>query len=374
MKVSERTKVWPNIIFFAVTALGAVVGVPFYIARHGVDPFLMAMTVFYVFATSMSITVGYHRHFSHSAFKATPLVEFLFLFFGAAAYEQSAFYWASQHRSHHLYVDTDQDPYSIKKGFFYAHIGWLLFWKHPEHFENAGDLQRNRLVMHQHRYYQLWAAAAGIVMPLLIGYFYGDMGGAFLILVCARLFLVHHATFCINSVCHMFGKATYDIYSSAKDHWLVAFITNGEGYHNFHHRFPGDYRNGVRWYQWDPSKWLIVLLAKAGLVWDLKRVSGFRILAARLSAERQRTEDRLNNMALPNLALFRAKLKSHYETAVETLSEWENCAKAYKQTVVRPRLERYLENRREAAFKRMEARRRFRESFHQWKSLLKTCS
>ncbi|MBI3307310.1 MAG: acyl-CoA desaturase, partial [Candidatus Omnitrophica bacterium] len=77
----------------------------------------------------------------------------------------------------------------------------------------------------------------------------------------------------------------------AKDHWLVAFLTNGEGYHNFHHRFPGDYRNGVRWYQWDPSKWLIGFLSWFGLSRDLKRVSDFRILEARLAAEQQTARD-----------------------------------------------------------------------------------
>ncbi len=366
LTISKRTMIWPNILFFTATTLVALIGAPLYIARFGFHPFTIGMTVFYLFATSMSITVGYHRLFSHVTYKANPILQFLFLFFGAAAYEQSALCWSSQHRTHHLYVDTDQDPYSIKKGFFYAHIGWLLFWSHPEHYENSTDLQKNRLVMHQHKYYHLWAAVSGIVLPMLIGYTFGDLPGAFVFPVCVRLFLVHQTTFCINSICHTIGKATYDIYSTAKDHWLVALITNGEGYHNFHHHFPSDYRNGVRWYQWDPSKWFIAILAKGGLTWDLKKVSVFRILAARLAAENQRAEDCLKNRNIPNLTTIQTRLKSQYEKLKQTLSDWEGSAREY-QAVLRERLERHSEKRRQAALKRMEAQRRFRETLNQWK-------
>ena len=111
---------------------------------------------------------------------------------------------------------------------------------------------------------------AGVLFPVFLGALTGHALGAFLLSVCARLTLVHHATFCINSVCHTFGKPTYDPNATARDHWFVALLTNGEGYHSFHHRFPCDYRNGVRWYQWDPSKWAIALMVKAGWVSDLK--------------------------------------------------------------------------------------------------------
>ncbi len=360
----------------------------FYVANFGLRPLTIGLMLFYMAATSMSITVGYHRLFSHVTYKAHPVLQFLVLFFGAAAYEQSALRWSSQHRTHHLYVDTDKDPYSIKKGFFYAHIGWLLFWKHPDYYENAVDLQRNRLVMHQHQYYPLWAAVSGIILPMLIGFCYGDPLGAFVFAVCARMVYVHQTTFCINSVCHTFGQATYDIYSTAKDHWLVAFITNGEGYHNFHHHFPSDYRNGVRWYQWDPSKWMIAVLARVGLAWDLKRVSTFRILAARLSAEKQRAEDRLKECDVPNLPMIQMDLKSQYERLMETLSDWESSAREY-QAVLRERLNRGrealavkaagvgavfplngpAEKKRLAALKKAEAEQRFQQSLQQWQSI-----
>ena len=219
--------------------------------------------------------------------------------------------------------------------------------------------------MSQYNYYYLWAIGSGILIPTCIGLMYGNWLSAFIFAVCARITFVYQTTFCINSVCHTFGKATYDIYSTAKDHWLVAFITNGEGYHNFHHHFPSDYRNGVRWYQWDPSKWFIAVLARAGFAWELKRVSSFRILAARLAAENQRVEDCLKNRNIPNLTAIQMRLKSQYEKLKQTLSDWESSAREY-QTVLLEHLERHSERKRQAVLGRMEARRRFQETLNQW--------
>ncbi len=397
--------IWVNIIFFTVTTLFGVVGTFFYLICFGISIPEVLLALFYAIATSTSITLGYHRLFAHNAFKASALVRFLVLFFGAAAFEQSAFRWVSQHREHHQFVDTDRDPYNIKKGFFYAHIGWLIFWEHPTHYENVTDLHKSRLIMHQHRHYMIWSVVTGILIPVLIGALTGHMLGAFLLAVCTRLTLVYHATFCINSVCHMFGKATYDIYSSAKDHWLAALITNGEGYHNYHHHFPGDYRNGVRWYQWDPTKWIIALLAHLGLARDLKRVSGFRIVAAQLAAENQRIEDiLLASMENPGALTFRDMLQSQYERLKQTLSAWEHSAREY-QAILRQnmaaraeakiakiersaglmersaeakiaKIERsagtttvLTEARRQAALKSLAARRQFQETLAEWKSV-----
>jgi stearoyl-CoA desaturase (delta-9 desaturase) len=185
-------------------------------------------------------------------------------------------------------VDTEQDPYSIKKGFWYAHIGWMTLWTQWQDYSNVKDLLVNKLVRHQHDHYVAWGLVAGILLPLFLGALSGHLLGAFIFSVCVRLTLVYHATFCINSVCHAFGKATYDIHATARDHWLVALITNGEGYHNFHHRFPIDYRNGVRWYQWDPSKWMIAFLSSLGLVWDLRRTNPLCIQEAKNAADRER--------------------------------------------------------------------------------------
>ena len=228
-----RKNNWDNIFFFSVTALVGLIGTPWYFLKYGVAGSEIAFFVLFLVITPLSITVGYHRLFAHATYKTNAVVRFILLFFGAAAFQQSALEWSSQHKDHHRYVDTDRDPYSIKRGFFYAHIGWVLFWQHETDYDNVNRLKNDALIMHQHRYYLLWAILAGIVTPLFLGVLTGHLLGAFILSVCLRLSMVSHLTFFINSICHMFGRSTYDIYATARDNWLIAFLTFGEGYHNF---------------------------------------------------------------------------------------------------------------------------------------------
>lgn len=323
---------WMNLLFFLGLPIMTAVGVPWYAARGGISAFDWWLFFAFVIATGCSITVGYHRLFAHRSFQASRLVTFLSLFFGAAAFEQSALMWASQHRDHHRYVDTPLDPYNIKKGFWYAHIGWLLFWHQETDYSNVNDLATDPLISHQHRYYLVWAIVTGVLLPLAIGAATGHLLGALLLGVAGRLTFVHHSTFCINSVCHTFGNATYDIDATARDHWLVAFITNGEGYHNFHHRFASDYRNGVRWYQWDPSKWLIAGLSWLGLAKRLYRVSPQAILAARTAAEHQRIERALAKQPQgPILAAALEAVRERYSALKNALSDWERVERNYRR-------------------------------------------
>lgn len=362
---------WVNITFFSITTLGFLAGAPFYIHAQGISFPEIALFLFYIAATALSITVGYHRLYAHSTFKTNPVIEFFLLFFGAAAFEQTAYKWASQHRDHHRYVDTDLDPYSIKKGFWYAHIGWLIFWDHKIHYFNAKDLARNPLVMNQHKYYLLWAAGAGIVLPVLIGALTGHALGALIFAVCGRITLVYHSTFFINSICHMFGKATYDIYATARDNALIALLTFGEGYHNFHHRFPADYRNGVRWYQWDPSKWLIALLSWVGWAQDLRRVSAFRILEARMAGENQRVFDALNNFRnLPGIQATIARFQEKYQGVKKQLAEWDVACRDY-QEICRKQMTAHTAELKRGALKKMEiANDSFKQARHQWSTLI----
>lgn len=267
----ERQTRWVGIIFFIVLHLVGIVGTPLYLKYYGATKAEWVLFISYFALTSLAITVGYHRLFAHISYKANTLVRFILLFFGAATFEQSALKWASQHRQHHQFTDTDQDPYNIKRGFWYAHMNWILLYKHRVNYDNVRDLQKSKLVMNQHHLYSLWSVGAGIILPMIIGYLIGRPLGAFVMAVSLRLVLVMHSAFFINSWAHMFGTQEYDGTISAKDNWLGVFLTNGEGYHNFHHRFPSDYRNGIRWFDYDPSKWLIFLLSKIGMTWDLRR-------------------------------------------------------------------------------------------------------
>lgn len=274
----RRTK-WAGVVLFTVLILCGIFGTPLYIFRYGISRAEVFLFLFYFFATGLAITVGYHRLFAHTSYKTNNFIRFLLLFFGAATYEESALKWASQHRQHHQFTDTDKDPHNPKRGFWYCHVGWILFWKHCVNHDNVTDLLQNKLIMHQHRYYDVWALTSGILLPMGIGWWSGYPLGAFLMAVCLRMFLVMNAAFFINSYAHMVGDNGFDPSVSARDHWLGALITNGEGYHSFHHKFPNDYRNGIRWYHWDPSKWSIYLLSRLGLAWDLKRAPQSKIRA-----------------------------------------------------------------------------------------------
>jgi stearoyl-CoA desaturase (delta-9 desaturase) len=371
-----RALVWKNIIFFGITT-GLTFAVPFYIYSYGLSGSAAVLFLFYAWATGLGITVGYHRLYAHASYKAHPLLQFILLFFGAASFEQSALKWAAQHRIHHLCLDTEKDPYSVKQGFWHAHIGWLLFWQRPKDYDNVNDLKANRMVMHQHRYYPLWAITAGIVTPVVIGAFAGDALGAFLVGVCARLTFVYHATFCINSVCHKFGAATYDLRTTAKDNWLTALVTYGEGFHNFHHRFPSDYRNGIRWYHWDPSKWLIRALSLIGLSRDLKKVSPFAVLHARLYTEHQTAAARLAEKVRPHPVAEQVveTIQARFRNMQRRLAAFENASVEYQLLLKQKISDRSAELtrlRREAS-KRLHLRRmQFKAYRARWNRSLRT--
>jgi len=282
---------WVTSGFLIFTALLTITAVPYYLWSYGWDWFLFGVFLFFYISTGMSITVGYHRLFSHKSFQAKWPVKLYVLLFGAAAFENSAIWWSSEHRKHHKHVDTDDDPYDITKGFFWAHMGWLMFKLKPETpLENVHDLHNDKLVSWQHKWVHPISFIMSFIFPTIIGYYYaiysgnmlpaiGALGG-FLIPGVARVVMVQHATFCINSLCHMIGKQPYSTEHSARDSWIAAIFTMGEGYHNYHHEFAWDYRNGVKPWQLDPSKWIIWVLSKFGLTSELKRVANERILLA----------------------------------------------------------------------------------------------
>ena len=276
---------WLGLVFFVFLHAVALIGTPLYIYYRGVSGPELALFAFFLVATGLSTTIGYHRLFAHGTFEAAPVVRFVLLFFGAATFEESALKWSSQHRQHHMFTDTEHDPYGVHMGFWHAHIGWILFWRHRTNYNNVKDLRRCRLVCHQHEHHEWWSVGAGIVLPMALAWWIGYPLGGFILVVCLRIVIVLHSTFFVNSFAHTFGARPYAPGQTARDNWLGAILTNGEGFHNFHHRFPGDYRNGVRWYDWDPSKWCIYLMSKVGLAWDVRKVSSARIAEARVDRQ-----------------------------------------------------------------------------------------
>lgn len=280
----KRHTRWMAAIFMPVIALIGVIGTPIYIYYNGLAVSELCLFLFFLIATSLAITVGYHRYFSHKVFKTNALVRFLLLFFGAGTFQKSALRWASQHRQHHQFTDTELDPHNSKRGFFFCHVGWIMFYKHNVNFKNVTDLAKSKLIQHQHDHYDWWSVLSGLVLPMALGFWIGHPLGAFIMTFCLRVTLILNMAFFINSSAHMVGDKNFDAEASAGDNWFWALVTNGEGYHNFHHRFPNDYRNGYLWYHWDPSKWFIYLLSRLGLAKDLLRTSNREIRKALITA------------------------------------------------------------------------------------------
>jgi len=282
---------WLNLLFIVGMHFGAVGGVLWMMSNFSWATLGVAIGWFLM--SGMGITMGYHRCFSHRAFTAAKPVQAVLAFFGAAAVQNSCLKWSSDHRVHHAKVDTESDPYNIKKGFWWAHIGWIVYDQPVEgSMENVADLERNPLLRFQHRFYFLFVVMSAFLVPALITSFWGDFVGGLLVVGCLRLVFQWHATFSINSVAHMIGVQPYSLKNTARDSIVTALLTFGEGYHNFHHRFQSDYRNGIRWYHFDPSKWSIWALSKVGLARDLKRASTDAIHRARESVRREKSEKR----------------------------------------------------------------------------------
>lgn len=264
---------WVNTLFLTLTPVLSIILGSIFFYNNGFDLKIVTLAVVLYFITGLSITAGYHRLLSHKTYKAHWCVKLAFLLFGAATFQNSALKWCSDHRVHHNNVDDNHhDPYSIGKGFWWAHIGWIFYKEENKTPRYPKDLTNDSLVMWQHKYYMPIAIAMGFVLPTIIGYYLGSAFGGFVIAGMARIVFVHHCTFFINSLCHMVGTRPYTDTNSARDSAIMAVFSYGEGYHNYHHYFPTDYRNGILWYQYDPTKWLIKSLSYAKLTNDLKKV------------------------------------------------------------------------------------------------------
>ena len=339
---------WQTSVFLIGTFVLTLTAVPWYIWHYGLTGFQVAFFFFMFCATALSITLGYHRLFSHLTFKAHWSVRLVTLLFGAAAFENSALMWCCEHRRHHKHVDHDEDPYDISKGFFHAHIGWLLFKMNAEPpYDNVIDLQQDPLVRWQHRVIHPLAFAMSFIMPALVGWAWGGPTcalGAFLIAGVARVVAVQHCTFFINSACHTIGSRPYSSRCSARDSWIMALFTFGEGYHNYHHEFQYDYRNGVKPWQFDPTKWTIWLLSKLGLASKLRRVPSEKILLAQLAETQRQLQSKLQEIE-PSSNIH-TLVSSAYERLQKTAHEWA----VYRDTQLEVTREKLIELKFELKF------------------------
>jgi len=345
---------WVTTTVMTGTPLAALVLVPWYGIAHGYSAWAWLSFVVLLWACGVAITAGYHRLWSHRTYQAHWSVRFVFMLFGAMALQNSILIWGSQHRTHHRFVDDwDRDPYSARRGFWFSHMGWILrdYPSGENDFTNAKDLERDPIVMFQHRWYLPIALAMNIGLPLGLGWLAGDVWGVFLLGGLLRLVVNHHFTWFINSLAHMWGSQPYTEENSARDNPALAFLTYGEGYHNFHHIFQNDYRNGVRWWQWDPTKWLIAFMSWLGLAGQLKRVPDLWIQRAVLAMQFKRMEavleKRRGRFGDEQIERLKARVSEEYAHFRKALEEWA----AVRDQWVANRKARLLQKWEETSFR-----------------------
>lgn len=312
-----------NVVIFVGFPLLALILVPLWGFYHGFSAAQWLWALVFLYLNGLSITGGYHRLWAHNAYEAHPALKWFYALWGAGALQSSILVWASDHRRHHRHVDdNEQDPYSAGRGLWFSHMGWMLrhYPSGDNDFSNARDLQRDPVVMFQHRHYVALTTFMNLAPPLLLGVILGDVIGTFLLAGLLRLVVNHHVTFFINSLAHYWGSRPYTEDNSARDNGFLAFLTYGEGYHNYHHIFQNDYRNGIRWWQWDPTKWMIGLCARLGLASNLNRVAGFRIQRTMVDAQfakaRRELEEQADNEPL------REMLEREYQLFTESVNQW----------------------------------------------------
>jgi stearoyl-CoA desaturase (delta-9 desaturase) len=275
---------WTTIAGLSLIHLAGIAGLVWIVLNPSL-PTLVLTAVLYV-ACGLGITAGYHRLFAHRTYNPVAPVRWALLAFGAATFQNSALSWSADHRAHHADTDGAGDPHAVTRGAWFAHLGWLF--RRREASADATrltDLSAVTSIRLQHRFYVLIAVGVGLVLPTVIAAQWGDPWGGLLVGGFLRTAVMLQATFCVNSLAHLIGKRRYDARSSARDSVVTALITFGEGYHSFHHRFPFDYRNGPRWWQYDPGKWLIWTLGRLHLADRLRTVSvASRVKAAALAS------------------------------------------------------------------------------------------
>ena len=251
-----------------------------------IEPRDLAVAVAMYVATIGGITLGYHRLFTHRSFKCGPGLRAALGIAGSMASQGPLFFWVACHRRHHQHSDEAGDPHSphthgggargVLLGCWHAHVGWMLAHKPENYFRLVNDLVRDPVNMAVHRFYFLWVVA-GIVLPgvataLVAGdaaaFWPGVLWGGLV-----RMFVAHHATWSVNSVCHLFGSAPFRTEDESRNNALVAVLTLGEGWHNNHHAFPSSARHGLGRWQLDPSFLVLRALVAVGLAGDLRTPS-----------------------------------------------------------------------------------------------------
>lgn len=238
---------------------------------------VIMLLVFYTCVT-FGVTVGFHRMLTHRSFQANPVIKFLLLVFGSMSLQGPAIEWAATHVKHHAHADKEGDPHSPVEGFVHSHFGWLFKDRMADPNVYCRNLVNDRMVMFVSRTFLLWVALS-LLIPFAIGGWHGLLWAGLV-----RIFIVHHVTWSVNSICHTFGMREFETTDKSRNEWVVGLLAFGEGWHNNHHAFPRSAFHGLHWWQVDFSAYLIRTMERLGLAKDVYRIPP-DMLARRYSAD-----------------------------------------------------------------------------------------
>ena len=254
---------------------------------------------------ALGITVGFHRMLTHKGFEAPGWYRAFFLICGSMALQGPALKWAATHIQHHANSDDEDDPHSPVASFFHGHVGWILDDFQPDVPRYAGPLLKDKLVVFISNTFFLWVALS-LVIPFTIGYLIDGPGGGWHGLLwggLVRIFLNHHVTWAVNSVCHTYGNREFVTTDSSTNHLLIGLLAMGEGWHNNHHAFPRSANHGMHWWQIDPSAYIINISEKLGIITKVVRIAPERLAIRRIKADVAEERDVLPGLVLPGVMM-----------------------------------------------------------------------
>lgn len=317
-----------------------------FLMHHSFSFFAFGLILGGFYVSTITVGIGLHRLWSHNAYKLNSYVEFFLALLAAGTLQGPILAWASDHYRHHTFTDKESDPHTPTKfqnpilGFLWAHMGWMLFDPTPKIINRAAlvKLGRNKIVLWQLKYYWPLAIFMNTVFPALIGYILGGslesayMG--FLFIGLGRT-LQQQSTFMVNSVCHFWGRKPYS-HGTARDIWWLAMFLLGENWHNFHHAFPSDYRNGHKWHHLDVHKWIIAGLEKIGLAYSLDRTDHIRIHAKIMDKSSSDITSRAEKIALikERIEFLNQRISQLPGMESFTKNVCERIEKLHKKTIV----------------------------------------
>ena len=262
-------KTWPEkigVLLIVVVPFAATLYAITQLWQRYVNGLDLALLLAFYLISGLGITVGHHRLLTHRSFETYPWLKAGLLMMGAMAFEGKPGDWASTHLEHHAHSDQDGDPHSPLVSLWHSHVGWMF--THRPRFEIYGPwLLKDPVVAFADATWWLWAIV-GLAIPFAIGGWQGLLWGGLV-----RVFLTHHITWSVNSICHTFGERPYATRDRSRNNWVMGLLAFGEGWHNNHHAFPRSAFHGLRWWEFDLSAWFIRALEATGLAWNVQRVS-----------------------------------------------------------------------------------------------------